>query len=184
MNEREPILAERLGMTVHVSVLRHRLCALQKRFPSPGCRCLEDWLVDVANGRGARIVVRPNRPNAPFTPPAETELSNEELVVGLCQLQALDRPQMIRLAAELITRGAARVSALALVARRERVERVLAELARQALRVDAAHPQWRQIAEAFGNQPRLRSAILHWTRLAQPVMKDGRCNAASWKLVA
>jgi hypothetical protein len=30
----------------------------------------------------------------------------------------------------------------------------------------------------------LRDAVLPWSRLAEPVMANGRCNAESWRLVA
>lgn len=110
-------------------------------------------------------------------------MSNPELVTGICQVQALDRPQWLRAAAQLITRGVVDLSELLLLARRERVERILAELARQALKVDADHPAWRRIAEEFGGATPLPDSLLHWTRLAEPVMRPGRPNAASWKLV-
>ena len=177
-------LADRLGQTVHVSPLRFKLERLRCAYPSDGAKELEDWLVDVANARGARIVER-NPPVSPgFTPPGTETLSHEELVAAICQTQCLDRPQMLRLAAQLISRGAADVSALRLVAERERVGRILGELARQALKVDREHGAWRAVLEAFGSEPPLREPILHWTRLAEPVMKDGRCNAAAWRLVA
>jgi hypothetical protein len=184
MNEQVDILARRLGTTVHESVLRRKLLRLSRAFPSPDAGCLEDWLVDVANARGARVVVRTSPPSPAFVAPPASTLANEDLVVGICHLQGLDRPQMLRLAAQLISRGAVDVRRLQLAARRERVGRVLAELARQALRVDPAHIVWRSLFEAFGELPRLREPLLHWSRLAEPVMRDGRINAACWRLVA
>ncbi len=183
MNADGHTLAARLGTTVHVSPLRFKLARLQSAYPSASAHCVEDWLVDVANHRGARVVCRPNAP-AEFCPPPTTELSNEELVVAICQLQCLDRPQMLRLAAQLITREAVCVEQLALVARRERAERVLAELAHLALRVQPDHQAWGAIERRFRNAKPLRDVLLHWTRLAEPVMEPGRPNAAGWKLVA
>jgi hypothetical protein len=110
-------------------------------------------------------------------------VTNAELVTGICQVQALDRPQWLRAAAQLITRGDVHLPELIFLARRERVERILAELARQALKVDAGHPAWLAIAEAFANARPLRDSLVHWSRLAEPVMRPGRPNAASWKLV-
>jgi hypothetical protein len=180
----EPILAERLGTTVHVSPLRRRLEAMQKQFPSPGAECLEDWLVDVANTRGACVVARPDGPPVSWQAPSVDRLSHEELIVAICQLQCRDRPQMLRLAAQLVSRKAAGFRGLQLLAERERAGLVLGELARQALRVDPNHALWRQIAEVFPSRRPLRAPILHWTRLAEPVMVKGRCNAHGWRLAA
>jgi len=177
-------LANRLGMTYHVSALRFKLKSLASAFPSENADCLEDWLVDVGNARGARIVTRFPSSSSTFTPPTKEELPNEELVAGICQLQCLDRPQMLRLAAQLISRRAVDPEKLCLVARRERIEPVLAELARQALRVEPDHDLWRAVQRAFPDAHPLREPLLHWTRLAEPVMKDGRYNAAGWRLVA
>ena len=184
MTPAERTLAERLGMTRHVSPLRRRVERLALQWPAPDARCVEDWLVEVANARGARIVVRPGGPAPGFRPPDPGVLSNEELVVALCQPNCLDRPQILRLAAQLISRGAIYPAALRLTAARERAEPVLAELARQALKVDPQHAIWREIARNCRSSRPLREPILHWTRLAEPVMKNGRCNAASWRLVA
>lgn len=184
MVEPESTLAQRLGVTVHVSPLRRKLAELQRKFPSPNAATLEDWLVDVANARGARIVSRGDSRQNAFQPPTFEELSNEELVAGICLLQSLDRPQMLRLAAQLISQRKIRIRELTLVAHRERTGLVLGELARQALRVDAGHEVWQQLARSFPRSTPLRSPILHWTRLAEPVMKNGRCNAQSWRLVA
>ena len=180
----ETTLADRLGTTVHVSPLRRRLEELQEQFPSSGAECLEDWLVDVANARGARIVVRPGGRFSSFNPAPPDRLSNEELVVAICQLQCRDRPQMLRLAAQFISREAVQFRTLRLLAERERAGLVLGELARQALRVDSSHKLWGQIAGAFPQKGKLRSPILHWTRLAEPVMVGGRCNADRWRLAA
>ena len=184
MSESEQTLATRLGKTVHVSSLRMKLDRLACLFPSPTANCLEDWFVDVANDRGARVVFREARQAGAHLGVPEDQLSSEELVVGICQLQCMDRPQMLRLAAQLISRHAVDLKRLCLVARRERVGAVLAELARQALRIDARHTAWLWIADQFSQELPLRDTLLHWTRLAEPVMKNGRCDAIDWKLVA
>ena len=184
MSNGEHSLAERLGTTVHVSSLRMKLERLRLSFPSATTGSLEDWLVDVANDRGARIVFREIRPaDATVGVPTE-ELRDEELIVGICQLQCLDRPQMLRLAAQLISRQAVDVRRVCLTAERERVGIVLAELARQALQVDPTHAAWLAIAGYFSRERPPRDSLLHWTRLAEPVMKNGRCDAERWELVA
>jgi hypothetical protein len=80
--------------------------------------------------------------------------------------------------------GSVEAAKLRLIAERERVGPVLAELARQALRVAPRHPTWRAIHDCFGAETRLREPLLHWTRLAEPIPKDGKCDAAEWRLVA
>jgi hypothetical protein len=184
MHSEEHVLAERLGTTVHVSPLRMKLERLRAEFPSASAACVEDWLVDVANERGARIVFREDRPaDAPVDLP-RTCLTDEELIVGICQLQNLDRPQMLRLAAQLISRHAVDLRRLCHVAERERAGIVLAELARQALKVDPTHASWQAIAKRFARERPPRDTLLHWTRLSEPVMKNGRCDAQRWELVA
>ena len=111
-------------------------------------------------------------------------MSNEELVVALCQLNSLDRPQILRLAAQMISRGGLNLELLRKAALRERAEPVLAELARQALKVQPDHRSWSAIRDLFPDQPALREPLLHWTRLAEPIMKKGKPNAAGWRLVA
>lgn len=180
----QPILATRLGKTVHTSVLRFRLDKLRREFPCSGCACIEDWLIRLANVRGATVVIPRTASPATFTGPDVDQLGNEDLVVAICQLNCLDRPQMLRLAAQLVSRSMVDTDHLILSARRERCEPVLAELGRQALKVAPDHPAWRAICEAFSDEPKLREPLLHWTRLAEPIMKDGRCNAESWRLVA
>jgi hypothetical protein len=181
--EKEPTLAKRLGCTAHISPLRIKLWRLWKSNPGDAAT-LEDWLVDVANARGARIVTRYPAPRAVVRAPLESQLSNGELTVGLLLLQNRDRPQMLRLAAQLVSACKPALDELRSRAIQERVEPVLAELARQALRVDPAHPLWRKIADLFGNARPLREPLLHYTRLAEPVPVNGRVNAQRWRLVA
>ena len=179
----QPPLGVRLGLAIHVSPLRIRLKKVAERFLLSGAGCLEDWLLDVANARGARIVVREPAAGAVFDPPSPEEISNEELVVAICQLQGADRPQLLRLAAQLISRGAVDLLELKRLAVRERVGSVLCAMAREALKVDPNHPGWKLLGEVFAAAPKPRDVVLHWTRLAEPVMAGGRCNAESWRLV-
>ena len=177
-------LAQRLGVSVHVSPLRFRLARLMLEFPSPGAQRLEDWLLDVVNARGARFVTRWPPAGPDFVPPALTVLSNEELVVAICQPHNLDRPQMLRAAAQLVSMQSVNAEVLLAAARRERAELVLAELARQSIHVDATHTVWLKIYQAIAQRPFPRSPILHWTRLAVPIPDERGCNAISWKLVS
>lgn len=182
--EQTNLLAKRLGVTCHVSPLRFRLADLQSRHPSEGSTCLEDWLLDVANARGADFVIRWPPPSSHFEPPVSGDLSNEELVTAICQPHNLDRPQMLRAAAQLISAGAVHAERLVQWARRERAERILAELARQALHVEPAHATWRTLATLLQDAATLREPIVHWTRLAVPIPDARGCNAIGWRLVA
>ena len=137
----------------------------------------------VAHARGAKVVMRANGVNTAFVAPPPDMFPNEELVVAICALHRMDEPQCLRLAAQLISRGAVSVKRLLLVARRERADRVLGELARQALKVEPDHPIWQQLAAAFPQRNALRSPIAHWQRLAWPVMAGRRANAERWVLV-
>jgi len=152
--------------------------------PSPGAQCLEDWLLDVANARGARFVTRWPPASPSFMPPPPATLSNEDLVVAICQPHNLDRPQVLRAAAQLISMHAVNAEILLFTARRERAELVLAELARQAQRVAPDHPVWRVLNAALTRVCVPRDPILHWTRLAVPVPDERGCNAKAWNLVS
>jgi hypothetical protein len=155
-----------------------------RKFPSSGAQCLEDWLLDIANDRGARFVIRWPKASPDFIPPALSLLSNEELVVAICQPHNLDRPQMLRAAAQLISMQAVSAAILSAAARRERAELVLAELARQAIHVAPEHPLWCALFKSFIQVATPREPILHWTRLAIPVPNKQGYNAVGWKLVA
>jgi hypothetical protein len=159
-----------------------RLLRLWRR-SSSDAEVLEDWMVDCANARGAKVVVRKSAMRLPEATDL-ADVTNEELVIGLLLMQNRDRPQILRLAAQLISREAVDLEQLRRMAVRERVEVVLAELARQAVKVNPGHSLWIQIFDAFKEAKPPTSALLHHTRLAEPVMKDGRVNAAEWVLVA
>jgi hypothetical protein len=175
-------LAQRLGITAPESPLRWKLIRLTERFPSPSAVNVESWLVDVANSRGARVMRRQELPGD-FTVP-ESELSNEELVVALMLPCLADEPPMLRLAAQLISRGLVDGTQLLVVARREGVLRVLANLAAQALRVAPDHQLWRHIGDATAQERPLPENVIHWTRLAEPVMPHRGVHDGKWRLVA
>ena len=177
-------LVQRLGVTMHVSPLRVRLANIMRAFPSSGAQCLEDWLLDVANARGACFVTRWPPANVDFVPPPLILLSNEELVVAICQPHNLDRPQMLRAAAQLVSMQAVNGDVLLATSCRERADLVLADLARQTVHVSPEHILWRKICNALAGLPAPRSPIIHWTRLAVPIPDERGCNAIAWKLVA
>lgn len=172
-----------MGMTVHVSCLDRKLNRLSREYPSPTAEKVEDWLVDVANARGANIVRRDTPPGTSFAPPPKVIFSDEELIVSICMLQRLDRPQSLRLAAQMISRGKITLNLLSRLAAMERTGVVLGEMARQALKVDPKHSIWRKLHEKFSTERELRSPVIHWQRLAWPIMSEKGYNAKSWRLV-
>ncbi len=184
MTTAEQTLGQRLGVTAPITPLRFQIARLIKEYPSPGAEKVEDWLLDVANVRGAGFVLR-NPPRDPsFQAPPLEELSNEELAAAICQTNRLDRPQMLRAAAQLISGCLVSAESMVFIAHRERVELVLAELARQALHVEPSHPVWSEISTRLGKIPAPRSPLLHWTRLALPIPDARGVNAVGWRLIA
>jgi hypothetical protein len=174
-------LADRLGLTVHQSPVRFKI----RRFLDGGRdEHVEHWLIQVANARGAKVITNPPPEGFVCRVPDASEFSNEELVCALIQPNCRDYPQILRLAAQLISRGDVDMLALISLCGRERSIRILAEIARQALRVNPSHASWMMIAERTADQKKLSEPIIHWTRLAEPIMEFGKPNARGWKLVA
>lgn len=153
---------------------------LSLEYPCSGS--LEEWMLEVANQRGVTVVERFGGKSAKLPVVPEGSLSSEELVVGICLAENTDYPQMLRAAAQLISRGNLDSRLLVRLARMERVERVLAELAKQALRVEPAHRFWGSLAEEFQNEKPLQDRLLHWTRIAEPVPNYRRVGVKEWRL--
>jgi hypothetical protein len=86
-------------------------------------------------------------------------------VVAICQPHNRDRRQWLRAAAELISEGEVNIRELKRQAKLERVERVLAELARQALKAESENEMWINVLDAFSDSRPLRDTLIHWTRL-------------------
>lgn len=183
MTGRAGTLAERLGTTTHVSPLLFTVRRMMDRFPCRGAVSPGDWLLRLANGRGARIVVPTVGSDGPVCMPDVDEFSDEELVTALLLPHLEDRPQLLRLAAQLVSRGSVSVPRLLWLSKLERTERLLLALATSALRVDPGHAHWSEIHRKLAGLPPLRDVLLHWTRLAEPVPSP-RGVAAGWRLVA
>lgn len=159
-------MAKRLGQSVHVSPLRMKLRRLMVRYPGLDPSCLEDWLLDVANLRGVRSVSRGIESlESPWQGPELDELSNEELVIAICQPQNRDRPQWLRAAAEFISKQELDAEKLIFLSKRERCFRVLAELSRQALIAEPGNGIWKRLSTEFEGAKPLRDSLIHWTRL-------------------
>ena len=184
MGKQKNILAKRLGKTCHISSLRFKLRRLAAEYPVDGAESVEEWMVATANWRGFQVIVRPGQDISELVLPAKALLSDEELAVGLSMLQCSDYPQILRLACQIISREKTDLKRLLLIAERERVEPILAELAKQALKIAPEHWTWRSINNQYKNVKVLREPLLHWTRLAEPKMKNGRCNVSEWVLTS
>lgn len=183
MSANEKTLADRMGIPIHQSPIRFKIRRLMKQFDAGDKIALEDWLVDLANQRGATVVFR-EKAVRPETWPAPEELTNEELVVALCQLNCADRPQLLRLPAQLISRNQLDKNLLLRKATRERASRVLKAIASQALVVEPHHPAWQFIAQALQHEKTLPEPVIHWSRLAEPVFAPRSTRLIGWKLVA
>ncbi len=176
-----PTLAERLGVTRHVSGLRMRAERLARSYPTSDGAALEDWLVEVANARGARSIVRGVASGTPPRVPQHA-FSDEALVTVICMVHNEDRPQMLRLAAQLISSKRLDLPGLIRLAEMERTDRILASLANEALHVEPAHAAWSALSAAFADRKPLADRLLHWTRLAEPIPEANGVCRGRWKL--
>jgi hypothetical protein len=50
--------------------------------------------------------------------------------------------------------------------------------------VEPNHKVWQDVMRAFAEERPLRDTLIHWTRLAEPIMAFGKPNAQGWRLVA
>lgn len=146
---------------------------------------LEDWLVDLGNHRGATVVFRDPDNKISRTMPDRWCISDEELVVALCQMNCADKPQILRLAAQMISRNNLDIQRLLYLAGLERASPVISELAGLALKVEPDHSGWLQIRKALGGEGKLREPLMHWSRLAEPQFDTPpSLKVTGWKLVA
>jgi hypothetical protein len=175
-------LAQRLGITAPCSVLLWKLRRMRREFPVADAGDLESWLVELAHSRGFHAIQR--RPEPIVIPIPLDQLTNEELAVALLHPALRDEPQLMRPAAQIISRGVVDPVKLTAVASQESASRILANLAEQALKAAPGHPVWNDIALQLGNAAPLRENVIHWTRLAEPVMKPRGPHNGEWRLVA
>ena len=175
-------LADRFGMSYHVSPVLMYVKGLMAKYPS-GASCPTGWLIDVGNARGARIVNRVGDCDDQFIPPDESEFSNDELIAALCQLGLREELQSLRIAAQFISAGRLERDRLRMLIDRERLQPVLGTLADQALIVEPRHPEWLWIQECCGRRAK-HTPLLHWSRLAEPIPNDRHVASGKWRLVA
>jgi hypothetical protein len=147
-------LAQELGEMTHYSALSRVARGLGLNSPSDFAR--------LAVARGCHHY-------APAFPPSETDpglnaISNEELVALLLLGANEFEPIAIRCAAQLADR--CDVEKLALLAKRERVGRTLAYIAKAGIAHDASNKEfWSELLTRLGEQPPVADGILpHWSR--------------------
>lgn len=164
-------LAQELGEISHYSVLL-------RRARGAGLESTSD-LIRLAVARGCRHY-------APAFPPLESDpglgvVSNEELVSLLLLGSNEYEPIAIRCAAQLA--GSCKVEQLARVARRERVGRPLAYIAKAGRAHDAAQEKfWSELLNRLGEQSPVADGILpHWSRfVSQTGMTRSGGGSVQW----
>lgn len=175
-------LAQRLGITAPCSVLLWKLRRLRREFPVADAGDLESWLVELAHSRGFHAIQR--RTEALSFPITLEQLCNEELAVALLHPSLRDEPQLMRPAAQIISRGVVDAAKLTAIAEQASASRILANLAMQAMKAAPAHAVWNSVSVALENAAPLRENVIHWTRLAEPVMKPRGPHNGEWRLIA
>ena len=184
MNPPVATLADRMGVSIHQSPLQFKIRRWLESSGEGMKLDPEDWLVELANRRGGTVVFRQQESPVGTRWPNRDEFQDEELVVALCQLNCVDRPQLLRLPAQFISRGKLDIGVLIRLAKMERAARTLKELSTQALKVEPTHPVWHRISEEFFDEKPFAEPLIHWSRLAEPLFAYGKANPIGWKLVA
>jgi len=153
-----PTLARKMGDMAHVSGLAIRLARI-----SGAGKCLPEWLLKVAVGRGARHYERDFDPSLPPDDPA---IRDEEIGVALCLGQNLYRLDNLRVAAQLLSSPRVNPLVLCRLAVQERCEPVLLHIARMAERYAPRLEPWAYLRQHLPARPVPRTdALPHWTRL-------------------
>jgi hypothetical protein len=153
-----PPLARRLGDTVHVSPLLHKVAQIS------GCsdNCVGEWLLKCAIDRGASHYER----DFPTDLPSDHhELSDEELGVALCLGQHPYNSIYIRAAAQLLSSPTIDSPRLARLAVMERVEPVLHYIATIAARFAPEAQLWAHLLQHLPQRLACPpDALPHWSR--------------------
>jgi hypothetical protein len=153
-----PPLARRLGDTIHVSPLLHKVVQMS------GCSgdCIGEWLLKCAVGRGASHYER----GFPIElPPDHPELGDEELAVALCLGRHSYNSTFIRAAAQLLSSPTTDPVRLARLAVMERVEPVLLHVAGVAARFAPDAQPWAYLLRHLPKRlPCPPDALPHWSR--------------------
>ena len=151
-------LARRLGDTVHVSPLLHKIGQLSGCFDDR----VGEWLLKCAVGRGASHY---ERDFSTDLPPDNPELGDEEIAVALCLGQHPYNSTFIRAAAQLLSSPTTDPVRLARLAVMERVEPVLFYVAGVAARFAPDAQPWAYLLWYLPQRlPCPPDAFPHWSR--------------------
>lgn len=133
-------LDSKLGQTTHYSVLLRKARRLGLNGP--------DDFMKIAVDRGCHHFQGTFQSELK-TSPDENQLSDEELAVLLLHGGNAYSPMAIRCAAQLLKKPGLNLKSLGRLARMERVETPLHDIAEAGLRYDSADPRWGMIARSL-----------------------------------
>jgi len=168
-----PTLFRRLGTTSHVSPLRRRLQAagledvasLMRLAVRRGCRYYEDTV------------------SGDVTDPGKHRVSNEELAIGLLHGSLEWSPAAIRMGAALLGARGNDPRKLVRLARMERAEAVVRNLAEVGRSVEPTNGFWSCLLEELPDRSRIPSGVLpHSTRFVAMtgITREGRGIRSQW----
>ena len=168
-----PSLFRRLGTTSHISPLRRRLKAaglgdatsLMRLAVQRGCRYYED----IVTGE--------------VVDPGKDRVSNEELAIGLLHGSLEWSPAAIRMGAALLGAKGNDPEKLLRLARMERAEPVVRELAKVGHSVEPNNRFWSRLLEGLADRSPVPSGVLpHATRFVAMtgITREGRGIRSQW----
>lgn len=140
-----------------------------------------DRMIAVAVARGCRHYAPTVR--APVSPPALSDLSNEELTILLLLGENSYEPYAIRCAAQLARSPDVDPARLSFMAVREKTERVLAHIARSGIAHDCeGQGFWTSVlAHLHLTGTREEPDLPHWTRfVSMPGLQRGGVAPTTW----
>ena len=168
-----PTLAQKLSMTAPISPLRRKARRL-------GVDSVER-MIAAAVARGCRhyaLTVRVFE-----SPPALSDLSNEELTILLLSGENPYEPYAIRCAAQLARSADVDPARLAFMAVREKTERVLAHIARSGIAHDCeGRSFWTSVlSHLHRTETREEPELPHWSRfVSMPGLQRGGMAPTTW----
>ncbi len=170
-------LADKLQCTVHCS-------SLQRKARKYGLVTVEE-VIALAIERGCTHYRGTTRANAPLI--SRDQISNTELVALLLLNQQNYSPTAIRCAAQLARSPDVTAPQLALVAKKERIERQLSHIAKAGVEHDdQAVEFWQSVLDQLQAVPREREEHLpHWSRfVSSPGIQRGQMVKSIWLMPA
>jgi hypothetical protein len=150
-----PTLAEKLGMTTHLSPLLHKARRLGLHSP--------ELMESLGVARGCWHYRSPSLLPAPGV--SESDFSNEELAVALLSPCLPYSPRTIRVGAAMLGATGNDVATLARLAVMERAVVPVRYIATAALRFETNNPFWRQLLDRLPQTPLVPEGVMpHPTR--------------------